>query len=260
MTASFGAQAYHMRWFLQHQVAGVDIQNVSDSRNGFQIAGPQASAVLQACTRTDISDMRFMDLRQMTIGMVDCLVQRISYTGDLGYEIYCDLPSQRALWSSLWQAGKPHDMRPFGMRAMMSLRLDKFFGSWMREYSPDYTAAETGLDRFISFKKTADFIGRAKVEAERKAGPARRLCAFEVAATDADITAYEPISLGGEVVGFCTSGGYSHHAQKSIALGFVPAQHVQEGLEVEIEILGQMHKARLITTALFDPEGTRMRG
>lgn len=260
LTASYGAQAFHMRWFLKHQVEGVSIENISDVRNGFQIAGPKAREVLQACTRQDISDMRFMDVRRMTVGMANCIVQRVSYTGDLGYEIYCDLPSQRALWKVLWNAGQDHGMKPFGMRAMMSLRLDKFFGSWMREFSPDYTAAETGLDRFISFKKETDFIGRSAAEADRENGADRKLCAFEVEATDADVVAYEPIWLKGEVVGFCTSGGYSHHAQKSIALGFVPTDQAVEGLEVEIEILGEMHRARLITTALFDADGARMRG
>ena len=146
-----------MRWFLQNLDDGVGLENISDTRNGFQIAGPKAREVLQACTRSDISDMRFMDVRRLTVGMADCIVQRVSYTGDLGYEIYCDLPSQRALWDALWTAGQAHGMKPFGMRAMMSLRLDKFFGSWLREFSPDYTAAETGLDRFISFKKNRGF-------------------------------------------------------------------------------------------------------
>ncbi|CRL14129.1 GcvT family protein [Phaeobacter italicus] len=260
LTASYGSQAYHMRWFLQNMDAGVHLENISDTRNGFQIAGPKARDVLQACTRSDVSDMRFMDVRRLTVGMADCIVQRVSYTGDLGYEIYCDLPSQRALWDSLWSAGQEHSMKPFGMRAMMSLRLDKFFGSWLSEFSPDYTAAETGLDRFISFRKPVDFIGRTAAEAERDAGPSRKLCAFEVDADDADAVAYEPIWLDGAVVGFCTSGGYSHHAQKSVALGFVPVERAQEGLEVEIEILGSRRRARLITSPLFDADGTRMRG
>ena len=260
LTASYGSQAYHMRWFLQNMDAGVHLENISDTRTGFQIAGPKAREVLQACTRSDVSDLRFMDVRRLTVGMADCIVQRVSYTGDLGYEIYCDLPSQRALWDALWSAGQPLGMKPFGMRAMMSLRLDKFFGSWLSEFSPDYTAAETGLDRFISFRKPVDFIGRTAAEAERDAGPSRKLCAFEVDADDADVVAYEPIWLDGAVVGFCTSGGYSHHAQKSVALGFVPVERAQEGLEVEIEILGNRRRARLITSPLFDADGARMRG
>ena len=186
LTASYGSQAYHMRWFEQNEMDGVTVENVSDKLTGFQIAGQKAREVLAACTRSDISTMKFMDVRHMTVGMVDCLVQRVSYTGDLGYEIYCDPMAQRALW--------------------------------------------------------------------------RKLCAFAVDADDADVNAYEPIWLGGEVVGFCTSGGYSHHAGKSIAQGFVPLDQAHDGLEVEIEILGKMCKARLITTALFDADGARMRG
>jgi dimethylglycine dehydrogenase len=167
---------------------------------------------------------------------------------------------QRGLWDTLWEAGKPFGIKPFGMRAMMSLRLDKFFGSWMREFSPDYTPGETGLDRFISLKKNANFIGRAAAEAERATPPARKLCAFVVEADDADVVAYEPIWIGGEVKGFCTSGGYSHHAGKSVAMGFVPSDQAVEGLEVEIEILGQMRPARLVITPLFDADHARMRG
>ena len=260
LTASYGAQAFHMRWFLQHQDADVQIENISDQRTGFQIAGPKARDVLAACTRSDISDMKFLDVRKITVGMTDCIVQRVSYTGDLGFEIYCDPVGQRALWTALWSEGQKHAMVPFGMRAMMSLRLDKFFGSWMSEFSPDYTAAETGLDRFISFKKNTDFIGRAAAEAERANGTARQLVAFEVDALDADVHGYEPIWLDGEVVGFCTSGGYSHHTGTSIAMGFLPTHRVAETPSVEIEILGQMRPARMLTEVPFDADGARMRG
>ncbi|MWB77330.1 FAD-dependent oxidoreductase [Pseudooceanicola sp. 216_PA32_1] len=260
LTASYGAQAYHMRWFMQNMSDGVEVANISDLSTGFQIAGPKAREVLQACTRSDVSAMRFLDVARMTLGMTDCIVQRVSYTGDLGYEIYCDPMCQRALWDTLSRAGAPFGMKPFGMRAMMSLRLDRLFGSWLSEFSPDYTPAETGLDRFIAWKKTTDFIGRAAAEAERATGPARQLLGFTVAAEDTDVHGYEPIWLGGEVVGFCTSGGYSHHLGQSIALGFVPSDKVAPGLEVEIEILGRMCKASRIDTPAFDPDGARMRG
>lgn len=259
VTASYGAQAYHMRWFQQHEESGVTVENISDKRTGFQIAGPKAREVLAACTRADISDMRFLDVRAITVGMVDCLVQRVSYTGDLGYEIYCDAMAQRALWSALWEAGQPHGMVPFGMRAMMSLRLDKLFGSWMAEYSPDYTAAETGIDRFIAFGKDAPFIGRGAATAERDTGPARRLVAFEVEAGDADVQGYEPIWIGDEVVGFCTSGGYAHWSAKSIAQGFLPVDRLDTEA-VEIEILGVKRKARRMYQPPFDADGARMRG
>ena len=260
VTASYGSQSFHMRWFEQNAMHGVRVENLSDSLSGFQIAGPDARKVLAAVTRDSVEDIRFLDVCPMTIGRVKCTIQRVSYTGDLGYEIYCNVLDQRALWEVLWQAGQKHGMRPFGMRAMMSLRLDRFFGSWQREFSPDYTAGETGMDRFISWKKNADFIGRAAAEKERAEGSDRKLCVFEVNAEDADVQAYEPIWLEGKVIGFCTSGGYSHYAGKSIAMGFVPTKAAKDGLEVEIEILGHMRSARLISTPLFDPEGERLRG
>jgi len=260
LTASYGSQDFHHRWFMQNARDGVTVENVSDQLTGFQIAGPNARDLLQRCTLTDVSDMKFLDARKMTIGMADCLVQRVSYTGDLGFEIYTNPMQQRALWHILWAEGQDLGITPFGMRAMMSLRLDKFFGSWLSEFSPDYTAAETGLDRFISFKKNTDFIGRAAAETERATGAARQLCAFEVDAIDADVVAYEPIYIDGEVQGFCTSGGYSHYAKKSIALGLIPRAAVKAGLAVEIEILGEMRPATLIETPLFDADGARMRG
>ncbi|MEM9212409.1 MAG: FAD-dependent oxidoreductase [Pseudomonadota bacterium] len=260
LTASYGSQNYHMRWFESHNMPGVLVENMSDQLNGFQIAGPNARKLLAACTRHPVAEMKFLDVARMNVGLTNCIVQRVSYTGDLGYEIYTDPMKQRALWHTLWSAGAPMGLKPFGMRAMMSLRLDRFFGSWLSEFSPDYTAAETGLDRFISFKKNVDFVGRGPAEEERAKGPARKLVAFEVDANDADVNAYEPIWLGGEVVGFCTSGGYSHHLGKSIAQGFVPTDRAASGLQVEIEILGDMRPARLITSTDFDPDMERLRG
>ena len=259
LTASYGAQAIHMRWFLRNKSEDVIIENTSDKLTGFQIAGPMAREVLRTCTRFDVDSIRFLDVVPMVVGQVDCIVQRVSYTGDLGFEIFCDPMDQRQLWETLWEAGAPLGMKPFGMRAMMSLRLDRFFGSWMREFSPDYTAAETGMDRFISWKKNIDFIGRSAAEAERATPPERQLAVFEVDANDADVVAYEPIFIDGTVRGFCTSGGYSHHSQRSIAFGLVPRADVKENLEVEIEILGERRRARILNEPIFDPEGEKFR-
>lgn len=256
LTASYGYQAIHQRWFDTNRADGIRVENVSDRLTGFQIAGPRSHDLLAACTR-DATDLAFLDVRRMTIGQVACIVQRVSYTGDLGYEIYCDPMDQRALWHTLWSAGQPMGITPFGMRAMMSLRLDRHFGSWMNEFSPDYTAAETGMDRFIQWSKNTDFIGRAAAEAERTTPPARTLAVFEVDAIDADVTAYEPVFLDGEVQGFCTSGGYSHHAGKSIAFALIPRDRATPDLKAEIEILGQRRPARLIPAPDFTPSTPR---
>ncbi|MDP3339938.1 FAD-dependent oxidoreductase [Frigidibacter sp.] len=260
ITGSYGAQDQHRRWFEANLDAGVSVENVSDRLTGFQIAGPQARELLSRVTRADVSAaaFRFMEAKRIVVGMADCLVQRVSYTGDLGFEIYCDAMVQRQLWTALWEAGQDLGLRPFGMRAMMSLRLDKFFGSWGREFSPDYLPGETGIARFIRWDK--EFIGKGAALAERQAGPARKLCAFVVEAVDADVVAYEPIWVGGEVRGFCTSGGYAHGSGLSVALGFLPTEMAVDGLAVEIEILGERRAAKLVTAPLWDADGARMRG
>ncbi|MEM7076104.1 MAG: FAD-dependent oxidoreductase [Pseudomonadota bacterium] len=260
LTASYGAQAYHMRWFEQQARDGVTVENVSDRCTGFQIAGPRARDLLAASCGHDVDDIRFRDVRTLQIGPVACVVQRVSYTGDLGYEIYCDTMEQRALWDVVWSAGQTFGLRPFGMRAMMSLRLDRFFGSWLHEFSPDYTPGETGMDRFIDFAKNTDFIGRAAAEQERAQGAARKLVAFAVEAEDADVHGYEPVWIDGKVDGFCTSGGFSHHAETSVALALIPAARALDGLDAHIEILGEMRRATPLTAPLFDPDGQRMRG
>ncbi|HQU66583.1 MAG TPA: FAD-dependent oxidoreductase [Albidovulum sp.] len=262
ITGSYGAQDQHLRWFELNLEPGVTVENVSDRITGFQIAGPLARELLQRVTRADVSGdaFKFMDAKQITVGMVDCLVQRVSYTGDLGYEIFCDFMKQRALWNALWPAGQDLGLKPFGMRAMMSLRLDKLFGSWAREFSPDYFPGETGIDRFIRWNKEADWIGKAPALKEKAEGPKRRNCAFIVDAKDADVVAYEPIWIGDKVVGFCTSGGYSHWSGKSVAMGFVPVDLIKPGLVAEIEILGERCKATMIDGPLWDADGARMRG
>ena len=262
LTASYAAQAFHMRWFEAHlPPSAVSVRNVSLDRIGFQIAGPRARDVLAATTTADVSNetLRFFDAREIEVGLVPALVCRVSYTGDLGYEIYADAEHQIALYQALAAAGDAHGMKPFGMRAMMSLRLEKSFGAWMREYRPEYTPAETGLDRFVDLRKN-DFVGRDAAMRERDAPPGRRLCTFVVDARDADVWADEPIFAGDDVVGFVTSGGYAHYCAQSVALGFVPAHMIRDGAEFTIEILGDRRAARLVREPVLDPRGERMRG
>jgi dimethylglycine dehydrogenase len=253
-----------MRWFQQQlpNDGTVTLRNVTAERIGFQIAGPNARDLLARVTPADVSReaFPFLAVRPLDIGLCEALVQRVTYTGDLGYEIYVPAANQVALYRTLAEAGADLGLRPFGMRAMMSLRLEKSFGSWLREYKPDYTPQETGLDRFMSYNKPADFIGKAAAAADKAKGPSRRLCTFVVEADDADVWGDEPIWHDGKVVGFVTSGGYAHYVEKSVALGFLPPTLIEDGREVEIEILGDRRTARLVSEPLFDPAAERMRG
>ena len=261
LTASFAAQNYHMRWFLAQATAGVEIENVSKSLVGFQIAGPNARTLLSRLLGMEATTdaIPFMTVHYAEVGPIPIRVQRLSYTGDLGYELYCTSDHQVPLYNALAAAGEGLGLKPFGMRAMMSLRLEKFFGSWLREFKPDYTPAETGLDRFISWKKN-DFIGRDAVMAERETPPHRQLVAMLVDADDADAVAWEPIFDGDDVIGFVTSGGYAHYSRKSVALGLIPRERAEDGAVFDIEILGQRRRATVTSTLLVDADGARMRG
>ena len=254
LTSSYGAQAFHARWFEQHMPeSGVTVRNISDARIGLQIAGPKARDVLATVTNLDVSDQafRFLDVKKGEVGLCDAIIQRVSYTGDLGYEIYVDSSQVVSLYQTLNDAGKAFGMKPFGMRAMMSLRLEKGFGSWLREFSPDYTPLETGLDRFVDYAKAADFIGKSAVISEKAKGPSRRLVTFIVEVEDTDVNADEPIWHGDDLVGFVTSGGYAHWSEKSVAIGFVPPHLIQDGTQFEIEILGEKRPATLYTKPLL---------
>jgi len=199
-----------------------------------------------------------MSFRQLDVGMLPALVGRVSFTGDLGYEIWVTSDYQRALYDLLVAAGRAHGMRLFGARALNSMRLEKSFGTWAREFRPIYGAYEAGLGRFVDLRK-ADFIGRTAALEENERGAALRLLAFSVDAADADASGDEPIWHDGKVVGAVTSGGYGHSAQTSLALGYVPSELAAADSGFEVEIIGARRAARRLGAAAFDPQGLRMR-
>lgn len=158
------------------------------------------------------------------------------------------------------KAGAEFGIGLFGSRALNALRLEKGYGSWGREYRPIYGPLEAGLDRFISYSKEADFIGKEAAIAERSDGGKYRLRTFVVETTDADVIGDEPIWHGGEVRGWVTSGGYAHASSTSVALGYVPKEIADLPDGFEIELLGKRHVARLQALPLFDANFERMRG
>ncbi|KUM26042.1 glycine cleavage system protein T [Mesorhizobium loti] len=257
------AEQYHMRWFEAHLPTdgSVRIEALGQKLTGLAIAGPKAREVLAKVTRADVSNAAFpfMAVARVDIGMAPCLVGRVSYTGDLGYEIWVAPEYQRTAYQALIEAGEEVGIGLFGSRALNALRLEKNYGSWAREYRPIYGPLEAGLDRFVAYDKEADFIGKEAALAERKQGGKLRLRAFIVGATDADVIGDEAIWHDGAVRGWVTSGGYAHHAKKSVAMGYVPKEIADEPDGFEIEILGKRHAARVQTAPLFDANFERMR-
>jgi dimethylglycine dehydrogenase len=256
------AEEYHLRWWERRRGAmAVELQPLTKALNGFSVAGPRSRELLQRLTRTDLSNAAFpfLAVREMALGLVPCQVARVSFTGELGYEIWCAPDMQRVLLDQLREAGKGLGLALFGAQALNSLRLEKGFGSWAREYRPIYGPEEAGLGRFVRREKS-DFIGRQAALAEKQSGGERRLVLFDVAASDADAFGDEPIWHAGKVVGWITSGGYGHCAKKSLALGYVPRALAAAGDGFEIEIIGERRPARILRTPPHDPEGERMRG
>jgi dimethylglycine dehydrogenase len=201
----------------------------------------------------------FMTFRKVDVGMVPALVGRVSFTGDIGYEMWVTSDYQRALYDLVVGAGRKVGLRHLGGRALNSLRLEKSFGTWAREYRPIYGPYEAGLGRFVDLKK-ADFIGRAAAEAEKASGGVRKLVTLAVDALDADAIGDEPIYHAGKVIGWVTSGGYGHTVGKSLAMGYVNNDVAGETTDFGVELMGEVRPAVRLAEPAFDPSGARMRG
>jgi len=190
---------------------------------------------------------------------VPTMLNRLTYTGDLGFEIWVKPEYERRLYDTIMEVGADLGIRNFGMRALLSMRLEKHFGTWFREFRPIYGPFEAGLDRFVSKKKN-DFIGRDAAMKEKDNPPLTRVC-LEVDVDDADCIGDEPIWLDGKVVGWVTSGGYAHYVEQSLAQGYLPTEHLADAQEkgLEVEIIGKLHKAVIQPEPPLDPSAERMR-
>ena len=262
LVCTYAAEDYYRRWFERHAPpAGVSVRPCAMQYTGLSLAGPHSRALLQTLTHEDLSTAAFpfLTFRRMDVGMIPALVGRISFTGDLGYEIWVTSEYQRALYDLLTGAGAEYGLKLFGGRALNAMRLEKSFGTWAREYRPIYGPYEAGLGRFVDLRKES-FVGRAAAIEEKESGGTLRLLTFTVEVRDADASGDEPIWYDGRVVGWVTSGGYGHSVQHSLALGYVPREFAGQKSGFEIEILGERCPATPQAAAAFDPDGSRMRG
>lgn len=257
------AEDYHMRWFENHlpDDGSTEVDALNLGLVGLSVAGPKARDVLQKLTHLDLSGAAFpfMAIRELDLGMAPVILGRVSYAGDLGYEIWMKPEYQRYLFDLLMEAGAEFGITLFGLRALNALRLEKSFGSWAREYRPLYGPREADLGRFIAYDKPVDFIGKTAALKEKAEGGALRLVTFTVKAKDADVIGDEPIYFDGKVRGWVTSGGYAHASGVSVAMGYVPREIAGEIHGWQIELLGEILPATLQPRPLFDQDGARMR-
>jgi len=264
MWGSSQAQIYHMRWFERHlpHDGTVSMRPLGMELVGLSIAGPKARDVITKLTDEDVSAeaFRFLEFRETEIGTLPAMINRVTYTGDLGYEIWVKPEYQRRLYDAIMEGGKEFGIANFGMRALLSLRLEKNWPTWFRELRPIYGPFEGDVGRFVDLRKN-DFIGRAPAAREKEDGGKLRRFTFVVDAKNADVLGDEPIWHADRVVGWVTSGGYAHYVDRSLAQGYVPREFGEDGsADFEIEILGDRRGARIQHDPLFDPEGMRMRG
>lgn len=252
-------QEAHRRWF-EHDLPGdVSYANVSDDWHGIALSGPKSRALLARLTRDDVSAdaFRFRDLRQTFVAGVPVILNRISFSGELGYEIYCKPQYLLRLAEAVEEAGTDLGYRWYGARALMSMRLEKGWGVWTLEYRPDFNAVESGMDAFINRNK--DFVGKTATEEFRKTGVARKLVAMTIDVDGIDVSGDEAILVDGVAVGYVSSGGYAHRVGRSIAMGYVASEYAAAGTPLRVEILGAFHDAEVLGGPIYDPTGAKMK-
>jgi dimethylglycine dehydrogenase len=239
----------------------VRLANVTTQRGVLVLAGPKARDVLRQVTDADLSGNAFPWLsgRTIDIGAANALALRVNFVGELGWELHHPIEMQNTIFDLLMEAGEPHGIRAYGMRAMDSLRLEKSYRLIPRELSIEYAALESGLDRFVKLDKGA-FIGRDALAARQERGFDWQFVTMELAeVTDADARGSEPITKDGRLVGRCTSGGYGWRLGKSLALGMVRPELAELGTELDVNVLGENRRAVVIPESPFDPQNERLR-
>lgn len=254
-------QTWHMRWFAEHLMReGVQVRNVSEHYGGLAVVGPRSRELLGRIAHADVSDaaVPFMSVTRMDLAFAPAVVARLSVTGELGYEIYAPAPYMAALLDALLEASSGLGARHIGMYALNSMRLEKGFGIWSREFSRDYTPRMSGLDRFIAYDKSG-FIGREAALRDRESTPDKRLVTLTIESRGADAAGYEPLWLDGQIVGFVTSGGYGHCVKQSLAMGYLDSSIAAHESRPEVSILGERCRCRVLMQPLIDPTGGRMR-
>ncbi len=261
MVGSGMAERYHQRYFNKvPRPAGVSFESKTEAMVGFNLAGPLARDVLSELTDVDLSNdnWRFMRSKQIKVAGIDVLALRVSFTGDLGWELHTAVEHQEALYRALLTAGAPHGIKPVGGRALLSLRIEKGYGSWGREYSPEYWPQESGLDALIKMDKP-DFLGKAAYEKLKDNPPRYKLVQLAITDSDADALGSEPIfTKSGDPCGLVSSGFYSFTTGQPLALAYIRAEYADHD-EFDVAVLGVNKPAKLLREAAFDPSGSKLR-
>ena len=258
---------HDMSWIRSHLPAAgsadVRLADVTSQWACFALWGPRARDVLAACTTSDVSAEAFpyMTAQAIDVGDVPVRALRVTYVGELGWELYCPAEFGGGLWRTLWEAGQAVGLVAGGYRAIDALRLEKGYRVWGADVTPDETPWQAGLGFAVKLDK-GEFIGREALARARAAdadGAGRRLCCVLLADPHRVALGNEPVRVDGQVLGRVTSGGYGYAVECSIAYAYLPAEHAAPGTEVAVEIFGEWVEGEVAAEPLFDPEGVRVR-
>jgi glycine cleavage system aminomethyltransferase T/glycine/D-amino acid oxidase-like deaminating enzyme len=250
---------HDLAWLRQHAPddGSVHVADVTSQLACYGIWGPSSRGILQPLTTADLSNEAFpyMWACELAIDHVPCLALRVTYVGELGWELYCPAEFGLALWDTLWEAGRDHGMVAGGYKAIDSLRLEKGYRVWGADITPEDTPFEAGLGFAVKLDK-GNFIGREALASLSE--PTRSLRCLALQDPRAIALGSEPVQVDGELVGRVTSGGYGYTVGKSIAYAYLPAEHAV-GTEVAVEIFGDWVQGTVAREPLFDPKGERIR-
>jgi 4-methylaminobutanoate oxidase (formaldehyde-forming) len=250
-------------WLRKHlpDDGSVALRDITASRVCFGLWGPRARDILAPLTRDDVSNegFPFLTAREITVGSVPLLALRVTYVGELGWELYAPTEYGRALWSILWEAGREHGLVAAGYRAIDALRLEKGYRVWSSDITPDETPYEAGLGFAVALDKEAEFIGRDALVAAKAVGPRKRLRCLVLDDPRSVCLGNEPVRVDGAVVGRVTSGGYGFAVERSIAYAYLPPDQAAIGTRGEVEVFGEWIGFEIAKEPLWDPEGARIR-
>jgi 4-methylaminobutanoate oxidase (formaldehyde-forming) len=252
---------HDLSWIRRHMPTdgSVYVNDITSSRCCIGVWGPRAREVMQQVSENDFSNTAFpyLTAQEVTLGDIPVLALRVTYVGELGWEIYTPMEYGLKLWDTLWEAGQPLGIVAGGYRAIESLRLEKGYRYWSADIHPEYNPYEAGLGFAVKLRK-GDFIGRAALEAIKAQGNTRKLCALITDDPAAVGLGGEPLLDGERVLGHVTSAGYGYTLRQSILYGYLPVEYATPGTHVEMQLFGERYGATVMKEPLYDPKNEKV--
>ena len=245
-------------WLMRHLDAGLSLTDHTNDWSTQILTGPLSRDILAKVSDADLTK-GWLTHQMARIAGVEVMLMRVSFAGELGWEIHSPVAGTAAVWDAVMAAGTPLGLRPFGMFALNSLRVEKGYRAWKGDLSTDYTVLQGGLERFVDWAKP-DFRGKAALAAEKQAGVVKRFCTLVIDAGDQDPPYMSTIWHEGRVVGELTSGYFGHRIEKVVGLGMLKVEVNVPGTAVEVEIFGTRYPAMVMDDApLWDAKNERIR-